>query len=153
MHYQMWDFQHLFKLNFTEDKIILNFDTPLGKLVLHNMLVLDTDWIPVEALELPKNAYFLYKRFVLNRVSGRRKSKNIEIKYADAKAFLDLKWDNDRGVHGIIAKALGHIVENGLAEGLEWRGSPVSRRIYILRFEKREEDQPVEPLKFSELSN
>jgi hypothetical protein len=153
LHYRMRDFQHLFKLNFTQDKIILNFDTPLGKLVLHNMLVLDTDWIPVEALELPKNAYFLYKRFVLNRVSGRRKSKNVEIKYADAKAFLDLNWDNDRGVHGIIAKALGHIVEKGLAEGLEWRGSPVCRRIYTLRFEKREEDQPVEPLIFSELSN
>jgi hypothetical protein len=153
LHYRMREFQHLFLVNFTEDKIILNFDTPLGKLVLHNMLVLDTDWIPVEALELPKNAYFLYKRFVLNRVSGRRKSKNVEIKYADAKAFLDLNWDNDRGVHGIIAKALGHIVENGLAEGLEWRGSPVSRRIYTLRFEKREKEQQVEPLKFSELSN
>ena len=116
------------QVNFTEDKIILNFDTPLGKLVLHNMLVLDTDWLPVGAVDLPKNAYFLYKRFVLNRISGRRKSKNIEIKYADAKSFLDLKWDNDRGVHGIIAKALGDIVEKGLAEGLEWRGSPVMQK-------------------------
>jgi hypothetical protein len=71
LYYQMRDFQQLFNMELKDDIVILNFNTPLGKLVIHNMLILDTDWLPMNALRLSKNAYFLYKRFVLNKRSGK----------------------------------------------------------------------------------
>ncbi len=62
MYYEMMHFQHIFKVTFEDDIITFNFNTPLGKLIIYNMLILDTDWIPVAACNLSKNAYFLYKR-------------------------------------------------------------------------------------------
>ena len=101
LNYRMRDFQHLFEVvTAGKEEIVLNFDTPLGKLILRNMFILDTDWSPVEAALLSKNAYFIYKRFAFNKVFGRRKAKTLELKFDELKAFLDLKWSNDHGSAG-----------------------------------------------------
>ena len=114
LNYQMRNFQQLFNTEVKDGKIILNFKTPLGKLVIHNMLIMDTDWLPLDALKLSKNAYFLYKRFVLNKRSGKFKASKIELEFEDLKTFLDIKWSNNRGVYAIIAKALNDMKQKGL---------------------------------------
>jgi hypothetical protein len=113
LNYQMNEFQQLFEIvTVRKDEIILNFKSPLGKLIIHNMLILDTDWCPVEAMSLKKNAYFLYKGFILNKLAGKHKSKTLELKFDDLKEFLDLKWSNPNGVHAIIRKAFDSMVQN-----------------------------------------
>ena len=149
LYYKMKDFQHLFKVDKKQDEIEINFDTPIGKLVLYNMLILDTDWCPIEAYFLTKNAYFLYKRFLLNKRSGKHKSKKIRLRFDDLKAFLDLKWSNDRGVHTIIIKALNDMIEKGLVDSFTWNKYFAKKRVYELSFEKEQqgtkEDEEVQP--------
>ena len=43
--YEMQDFQEIFSVDFEEDQFVLNFKSPLGKMILHNTLLLDTDWV------------------------------------------------------------------------------------------------------------
>jgi hypothetical protein len=138
LYYQMPDFQHLFGVKLEGDRLNLSFDTPLGKLVLHNTLIMDTDWMPTEAFNLSKNAYFLFKRFVLNRRYGKFKAESIPLKFEELRSYLDLKWSNDRGVHAVIAGAFNDMIEKGLAEGFTVRGKPVSNRVYALKFPKQE---------------
>jgi hypothetical protein len=140
LNYKMRDFQQLFSMDVKDEKIILNFNTPLGKLIIHNMLIVDTDWLPVDALNLSKNAYFLYKRFVLNKRSGRYKANKIKLEFEDLKAFLDLKWSNDRGVHAIIVRALNDMKEKGLINGFVCKKNVVNRRFYELDFEKEKKE-------------
>ncbi len=140
LNYQMHDFQHLFEVNAGKDEIVLNFDTPLGKLIIHNMLILDTDWLPVEAMSLSKNAYFIYKRFIFNKVFGKHKAKTLELKFEDLKAFLNVKWKNNSGVQAIIKKALNGMVKNKLIAGYSSNKNFVNKRSYKLYFENGVKD-------------
>ena len=135
MYYQMQNFEHLFELSFTESNIELNFNTPLGKFVLHNMQILDTDWFPVEAVSLSKNAYYIYKRYIMSKRNGKYKSKKIELNFDDIKTYLDLNWSNPPGVHGIIVKALNNLIQNGYMARFEYNKHRVGQRHYILYFE------------------
>lgn len=135
MHYEMQEFQNIFNISFEDDKIVFNFNTPLGKLIIYNMLILDTDWIPVDVCKLSKNSYFLYKRFLLSKRSGKFKAKKIELKFEDIKSFLDLQWGNDSGIHTIIEKALNDMKKNGLIHRFECK-NPFKRRVYELYFEE-----------------
>jgi hypothetical protein len=144
LNYQMRNFQQLFNTEAKDGKIILNFKTPLGKLVIHNMLIMDTDWLPLDALKLSKNAYFLYKRFVLNKRSGRFKASKIKLDFAELKAFLDLKWSNDRGVHALIVKALNDMKDKGLINDFVCNKNYVNRRVYELYFEEMKKESPKE---------
>jgi hypothetical protein len=138
VYYEMKDFQSLFKVEAGDEFITINLNTPLGKIALYNVLILDTDWIPVEALDLSKNAYFIYKRFILNRVSGKYKAKNISLMFDDIKSFLDLRWSNDRGIHAIIVKALNDMVDKGLVKNVNCEKKIGKQRIYELNFDDRQ---------------
>jgi hypothetical protein len=132
--YNMNDFQQIFTVDLEKDRMELNFKTPLGKMILHNTLMLDTDWIPEDALELSKNAYFIYKRFILNRVSGKNKPEEIRLWFEDIKSFLDMHWGNDRGIHATIDKAFKAILAKGLVRGYSWNKDRIFRQ-YVLNFE------------------
>ena len=155
LYYRMPDFQHLFGAKVEGDRLNLNFDTPLGKLVFHNTLIMDTDWMPVEALNLSKNAYFLFKRFVLNKRYGKYKAESIPLKFDEMRSHLDLKWSNDRCVHDVFVKAFDDMIDKGLLEGYTLRGKPVSKRVYTLKFPHREKkkdrkDGDAKLLKFAD---
>jgi hypothetical protein len=130
----MNDFQNIFDAMYEKDAFSVNFKSLLGKMIIHNMLVLDTDWIPEEALKLNKNAYFLYKRFILNRISGRNKTKEIRLWFDDIKSFLDMRWDNDRGIHATIDKAFKDMLTKGLVAGYRWNKDHLYRQ-YVVSFE------------------
>ena len=104
------------------------------------MLILDTDWLPLDAMKLSKNAFFIYKRFVLNKRSGKFKSKKIKISFEEIASYLDLKWSNPRGAHSIIVKALKDMKKNCLVDSFEWRKIDAKHRIYELRFEKTKQE-------------
>jgi hypothetical protein len=141
LHYRMNEFQPLFEVMATQkDAIVLNFKSPFGKLILHNMLILDTDWCPIEAMSLSKNAYFIYKRFILNSIAGRRKAKIIDLKLDELKTFLDLKWSNDRGIHGIIEKSIKNLQQKGLIITSENERKVAKHRIYELHFKNDQKD-------------
>ena len=141
LYYRMNDFQHIFEVKPGKDELVLNFNTPLGKLILHNMLILDTDWCPFDIMTISKNAYFIYKHFVLNRVSGKRKAKAIELKFDEIKRFLNLNWSNDGGVYAIIERALKDMIKNELIGGFRSEKNHINKRRYKLYFEKIEIDQ------------
>ena len=105
------------------------------------MLILDTDWCPVGAMSLSKNAYFIYKRFVLNRVSGKRRAKTIELKFDELKALLDVKWKNNSGIYKIIERSLKNMVQNGVIAGFRYNKNFANKRHYELYFEKIQIDQ------------
>jgi hypothetical protein len=134
LHYKMRDFQNIFFVEGDKQKFTLNFKSPLSKLVIYNTLIMDTDWFPVEALALSKNAYFLFKRFILNKVSGKHKAESITLNFDDAKTFLDFSWSNDRGVHKAIVKALTDMVEKGLVSGYQQNRNHGWERSYDLSF-------------------
>jgi hypothetical protein len=134
LHYKMRDFQNIFFVEGDKRNFKLNFKSPLSKLVIYNTLIMDTDWFPVEALALSKNAYFLFKRFVLNKVSGKHKAESITLNFDDAKTFLDFSWSNDRGVHKAIVKALTDMVEKGLVSGYQQNRNHGWERSYDLSF-------------------
>jgi hypothetical protein len=138
LYYRMPDLQHIVLAKVEGDQLNLNFNTPLGKLVLHNTLIMDTDWMPVEAANLSKNAYFLFKRFVLNKRYGKYKAESIPLKFDEMRSYLDLRWSNDRGVHAAFASAFDDMIDKGLLEGYTVRGKPVARRVYTLKFPHRE---------------
>jgi hypothetical protein len=157
LNYRLDEFQQLFEVvTAHKDEIVLNFKSPLGKLIIHNMLILDTDWCPVEAMSLSKNAYFIYKRFIFNKVFGKHKAKTLELKFEDLKAFLDLKWSNNSCVYAIIERALNSMMQNKLIAGYRPNKNLVKNRSYKIYFEnevkvleeKKEEDAKI--LKFSE---
>jgi hypothetical protein len=133
--YNMNDHEQIFMTEFEKDFFIIKFKSPLGKMILHNTLILDTDWIPENALKLTKNAYFIYKRFVLNRISGKNKAKEIRLWFNDIKSFLDIHWDNNSGVHKTIDKAFKDMLANGLVDGYSWNNDHVGQRQYMLTFE------------------
>jgi len=141
LYYNMQDFQNIFKVNAGKAEIVLNFNTPLGKLILHNMLILDTDWCPIESMALPKNAYFIYKRFVFNKRFGKRKSKAIELNFDEIKRFLNLNWSNNGGVYAIINRALKDMVKNELIGGFRSEKHHINKRRYHLYFSKMEINQ------------
>jgi len=141
LHYRMNEFQQLFEVAAArKDSIVFNFKSPLGKLIIHNMLILDTDWCPVEAMSLSKNAYFIYKRFILNCTAGRRKAKTIELKLDELKTFLDLKWTNDRGIHRIIKATIENLKQNGLIVKSDNNKKVAKQRNYELHFENDQKD-------------
>jgi hypothetical protein len=100
---------------------MLNFDTPLGKFILHNMQILDTDWCPVEAMRLSKNSYFIFKRFILNASAGKRRSETIDIKFDALRSFLDFNGANIGGIFAAIKKALDELTTNQLIIGYRIR--------------------------------
>jgi outer membrane receptor for ferrienterochelin and colicin len=130
-YYGMKDFQEIFLVDFEKDQIKLNFKSPLGKMILHNTLILDTDWVPDEALTLSKNAYFIYKRFVLNRVSGKNKPKELELWFEDIKNFLDLNWSNNGGIYPIIDKAFKEMQQKGMIAGYSWNKNAKQRQYRV----------------------
>ena len=90
IHYNMHDYQSIFDVDFEKKEILLNFNTPLGKFIIHNSLILDTDWCPYEALSLSNNAYFLYKGFVINKRMGKHKKKEIPLEFEEInRSFRD----------------------------------------------------------------
>jgi hypothetical protein len=140
LYCQMHDFQQIFEVKSGKDEVTLNFNTPLGKLILHNMLILDTDWCPIEIMTLSKNAYFIYKGFVLNRIAGKRRAKAIELNFDDLKKFLNLNWSNNGGVYAIIEKALKDMMENELIGEFKTEKHYINKRRYHLYFEKAKEN-------------
>jgi len=134
--YEMQDFQQIFSVDFEEDLFKLNFKTPLGKMILHNTLILDTDWVPDEALTLSKNAYFIYKRFILNRVSGKNKPKELEIWFEDIKAFLDLNSGKNSGIYDVLDRAFKEMQKMGLIAGFSWNRNYTKQRQYRLIFDR-----------------
>ena len=87
---------------------------------------------------------------------GKHKAKTLELKFEDLKAFLDLKWSNNSGVHSIIEKALNSMLQNKLIAGYRTNKNLVKKRSYNIYFEnevkdleeKKEEDAKI--LKFTE---
>ena len=140
MYYEMKNLQHMFKVAFEDDIIKFNFNSPLGKLIIYNMLIVDTDWMPLDVLNLTKNAYFLYKRFVLNKRSAKFKPSKIELKLEEIKSFLDYNWSNDRGVHSKIIEALNNMKDNGLIDDFVWNKNIANRRVYKLIFEDKKKE-------------
>jgi hypothetical protein len=151
VYYEMKEFQSLFKVEADDELITINLNTPIGKIVLYNVLLLDTDWIPVEAFNLSKNAYFIYKRFVLNRVSGKYKAKSISLKFDDIKSFLDLRWSNDRGIHSIIVKALNDMADKGLVKNVNCEKKIGKQRIYELNFDDHKIEAAIENVEEAEV--
>ena len=133
IEYSMDDFQEIVLLKIHDDKIVVNFKSPLGKMILHNTIILDTDWISEKALTLKNNAYFIYKKFIFNRVAGKNKAKEIILWYEDIKAGLDLKGKNNSGNYTIIEGAFGEMQKKGLMKGYTWRRIAKQRR-YKLDF-------------------
>jgi hypothetical protein len=142
LYYMMKDFQNIFSVRFDGNFAIFNFNTPLGKIIIHNMLILDTDWLPISAMKLKKNAFFLYKRFVMNKRSGKYKSRAIKLTFEDIVSFLDMKWSNNSAVHKLIMAAIKDMLSNGLVDDFQWRRYSPTNRVYELKFndEKDQED-------------
>lgn len=134
--YEMNDYQQIFSVDLDEDHFKFNFKSPLGKLILHNMILLDTDWIEDEVLELGKNSYFIYKRFVLNRISGKNPPAAIELWFEDIKTFLDLKGKNVSSIYSAINKALKEIRNQGLIKDYNWNKNYTKQRQYKLFFDR-----------------
>ncbi len=134
--YEMDDFQQIFSVDLKEDQFMLNFKSPLGKMVLHNMLVLDTDWVPDEVFELGKNAYFIYKRFILNRISGNNPPGEIELWFEEISTFLDLNGKNVSSIYSAIDQALQEICNKGLIKDYSWNKNYTKQRQYKLIFDR-----------------
>jgi len=132
--YKMDDFQNIFDAVIEKDAFIVNFKSPLGKMIIHNMMVLDTDWIPEKAFELSKNAYFIYKKMILGKVAGKNKVKELRLWLNDIKESLDMHWGNDRGVHATIDKAFKEMLAKGLVKDYSWNKDRVFRQ-YVLKFD------------------
>lgn len=141
LNYEMRSFQNIFSVRYDDGYAILNFNTPLGKIIIHNMLILDTDWLPVSAYNLNKNAYFLYKRFVLNKRSGKHKSRTIKLTFEEIVSFLDLKGKNLSLVNGVILKAFEDMISNGLVDDFEYKRYTSTHRVYKLKFNDKKEDE------------
>lgn len=133
IEYCMPDFQNIFDVEFDGDVFAVNFKSPLGKMIIHNMLILDTDWIPEEAFELSKNAYFIFKKFILGRVAGKNKAKEIRLWFDEIKSFLDMHWTNDRGIHASIDKAFREMQALGLVSGYRSNKDHLERQ-YVITF-------------------
>lgn len=132
--YEMDDFQQIFSVKLKDDEFGVNFSSPLGKMVLHNTILLDTDWIADEVFELGKNAFFIYKRFILNRISGKNPSGEIELWFEDIKTFLDLKGKNINGPYSIIDRALKELREKELIKDFNWNNDYSKQRQYRVFF-------------------
>ena len=145
--YLMKDFQEIFIFKIIENNINLNFKSPLGKMILHNALIIDADWIEEEALTLKTNAYFIYKKFILNRVAGDNKTRTIVLWYEDIKKFLDLKWKNDSGNYKIIEKAFDQMQEKGLIEGHDWVRNYKQRQYRVIRTLEKKKKKSNKSLK------
>jgi hypothetical protein len=133
-YYAMQDFQQIISVTFEGDEIVVNFNSPLGKMILHNMLLLDTDWVPDEVLTLGKNAFFIYKRFILNRVSGKKPPNEIELWFEEIKEFLDLNWGNNSGIYTVLDRAFAEMQQKGLLKGHSWNKNYTKQRQYRLNF-------------------
>jgi hypothetical protein len=121
IYYNMKGFEPIFLVDIGKEHITVNFKSPLGKLILQNTLMLDTDWPPEEALELSKNAYFIYKRFVLNSAVAKKKKEMIRLWFDDIKSFLDLRSQDNTYIHKkIIVRALEEMQQRGLIFGYNW---------------------------------
>jgi hypothetical protein len=117
----MKEFQPIFSVDIDKEFVNVHFKSTLGKLILHNTLMMDTDWAPEEVFELSKNAYFIYKRFIFNSAVAKKKKEMIPLWFDDIKSFLDLKSKNNTYVHKeIIVKSLEEIQKMGLIRGYEW---------------------------------
>ena len=136
LYYSMKDFQPIFELNIDKEIFHFNFKSPFGKMILHNTFILDTDWMLAEVMELNKTAYFIYKRFVLNRVSGKNKPKTIELWFDEIKKFLDLKWSNNPAVHRSFDKAFKEIQQQGLVDDYSWNKKYAGQRQYQLNWNR-----------------
>ena len=139
LYYEMTDFQPIFTAEFEDDIIDINFNSPLGKMIFHNTLMLDTDWIPVEAMTLKKNAYFLYKKFVLNRVSAKKKPPGVEIWFEDIKKFLDMNPSRNSAIYPMVDTAFKEMVQKGLITGYTWK-KYADQRKYQLSFESHKKE-------------
>ena len=121
IYYEMKEFQPIFSVDIDKEFVNVHFKSTLGKLILHNTLMMDTDWAPEEVFELSKNAYFIYKRFIFNSAVAKKKKEMIPLWFDDIKSFLDLKSKNNTYVHKeIIVKSLEEIQKMGLIRGYEW---------------------------------
>ena len=134
IHYNMHDYQSIFDVDFEKKEILLNFNTPLGKFIIHNSLILDTDWCPYEAFSLSNNAYFLYKSIVINKRMGKHKKKEIPLEFEEIKSYLDLNASLERHDNKIIVGALNDLEQSGLVESFKTFKRAGKRR-YVLLFE------------------
>jgi hypothetical protein len=143
-YYNMQDFEEIFLVKIEGDKFQVNFKSILGKMILHNMVILDTDWIPDEVFELKKNTYFIYKRFLLNRLSGQNPPKEIELSYEDIKRFLDLNGKNIGGNYGIIERAFKEMQEKGLIKEHSYYKLYQNQRLYRLTFYSKSPQKKID---------
>lgn len=119
-NYTMDSFQQIFITKIDGDTLKLNFKSPLGKMILHNTVVLDTDWASEKVFELKKNAYFIYKRFILNRAACKNPSEEIILWFEEIKKFLDMNSKNKSEIYTPINRAFEDIKKKGLIKDFGW---------------------------------
>lgn len=134
-YYAMDTFQQIFLAKIDNDTLKLNFKSPLGKIILHNTLILDTDWISEEVFKLRKNAYFLYKRFVLNRIASKNPPREIILWFEDIKTFLDIHSNNKSDIYKAINSAFEDMKQKGLIKNFSWNKNYSKQRQYKLTFD------------------
>ena len=140
IYYRMQNFESIFTADFDSDEAIINFKSPLGKLIIHNTLMLDTDWVTDEVFGLSKNAYFIYKRFILNRANAKKHKNEIDLFFDEIKSHLDMNWKNNRGIHSAIDRAFNEIRAKGLVKGYRWEKGYRNNRRYILSLKDIEKE-------------
>ena len=85
---------------------------------------------------MKKNAYFIYKRFVLNRVSGKNKPKEIELWFEDIKKFLGFELEQQRRQSTLLSiKHLTEMQQKGLIAGYSWSKNYAKQRQYRVDFD------------------
>lgn len=77
--------------------------------------------------------------FILNRVAGQNKAKEIRLWFNDIKTFLDIHWENNSGVHKTIEKAFKDMLAKGLIDGYEWNSHYSGQRQYVLTFKHQKD--------------
>jgi hypothetical protein len=136
-YYAMDTFQQIFIAKIDNDILRLNFKSPLGKMILHNTLILDTDWISEEVFKLIKNAYFLYKRFILNRVASKNPPREIILWFEDIKTFLDIHSNNKSDIYKAINSAFEDMKQKGFIKRFSWNKNYSKQRQYKLTFDEQ----------------
>jgi len=98
----------LFNHEIKNGNLLVNFNTFLGKLYVHNLLTLNTDWFEEDYLKLKGYASAIYRRFFSNR----RKVKEIELR--DLVEFFGLA--NNCRYPSVIKQSFEDIKKAGLID-------------------------------------
>ncbi len=125
--------ENLFNIEQTDGKLLIHFDSLLGRAYTHNLLTLNTDWFNKAFLSLDGYASAIYRRFFVTKSKNSSKSIMIHdlIDYFGFKANTDYR--------NTILSAFENIVSVGLINDfqVEYFGSQFSKgRINVERSSK-----------------